>query len=44
MKICYIVAMEAEATPFIEKYGVEKIEDFFKPLPCLLYNSLFCLR
>ena len=39
MKICYIVAMEAEATPFIEKYGVEKIEDFFMPLPCLLYQK-----
>ena len=27
MKICYIVPMEAEATPFIEKYGVEKALD-----------------
>lgn len=38
MKICYIVAMEAEAKPFIEKYGVEKVEGAFSPLPCLLYT------
>lgn len=38
MKICYIVAMEAEAKPFIEKYGVEKVEGAFDPLPCLLYE------
>ena len=39
MKICYIVAMEAEATPFIEKYHVEKVENFFNPLPCILYKK-----
>lgn len=30
--------MEAEARPFVEHYGVEKVEDFFAPLPCLLYR------
>lgn len=39
MKLCYIVAMEAEAQPFIEKYGVEKVEGAFSPLPCLLYQK-----
>lgn len=39
MKICYIVAMEAEAQPFIDRYGVQKVEGFFNPLPCLLYEK-----
>lgn len=39
MKLCYIVAMEAEAQPFIGKYGVEKVEGAFSPLPCLLYQK-----
>ena len=39
MNICYIVAMEAEAQPFIDQYGVKKVEDFFAPLPCLLYQQ-----
>lgn len=39
MKICYIVAMEAEAQPFVERFGVEKIEGAFAPLPCLLYSK-----
>lgn len=30
--------MEAEARPFIERYGVKKRADFFAPLPCLLYE------
>ncbi len=38
MKICYIVAMEAEAKPFVEKFGVEKVESAFGKLPCLLYQ------
>lgn len=38
MKICYIVAMEAEAKPFIERYGVQKVDGAFAPLPCLLYE------
>lgn len=37
--ICYIVAMVAEARPFIEEYGLELKEDFFAPLPCLLYEG-----
>lgn len=40
MKICYIVAMRAEAKPFIEHYGVELQEGFFAPLPCICYRSL----
>ena len=39
MKVCYIVAMRAEAQPFIEHYGVELLEDFFAPLPCLCYHA-----
>lgn len=31
--------MEAEAKPFIEAYGVEKVEGAFAPLPCLLYSK-----
>ena len=37
MTICYIVAMQAEAQPFIDHYGVEEQKDFFAPLPCRLY-------
>ena len=39
MNICYIVAMQAEAQPFIDHYGVEEIKDFFAPLPCKLYTT-----
>lgn len=39
MIICYIVAMVAEAKPFIEKYGMHKAENFFSPLPCQLYSA-----
>lgn len=39
MKICYIVAMEAEVKPFIDYYGVEKVDGAFDPLPCLLYQK-----
>lgn len=41
MKICYIVAMEAEAAPFIEHYGVKKVPEAFSPLPCQLYEKRF---
>lgn len=41
MKICYIVAMEAEAAPFIEHYGVKKVPGAFSPLPCQLYEKRF---
>ncbi len=37
--ICYIVAMRAEATPFIEEYGLQLKQGFFEPLPCLLYEG-----
>ena len=39
MKVCYIVAMRAEAQPFIEHYGVQLLEGFFAPLPCLCYKA-----
>lgn len=37
MKICYVVAMRAEAKPFIEHYHVQPLTDFFAPLPCQCY-------
>lgn len=37
--ICYVVAMRAEAEPFIKKYGIKEVEDFFAPLPCQLYEG-----
>lgn len=40
MKICYIVAMQAEAQPFIDHFGVKEVKDFFAPLPCKLYRSI----
>lgn len=39
MKICYIVAMQQEAQPFIDHYGMEEVKDFFAPLPCKLYRK-----
>jgi len=39
MKIVYIVAMVAEAKPFIDHFGVKPIDDFFAPLPCLCYKA-----
>ena len=38
-KICYVVAMQAEAQPFIDHYGVQEVEGFFAPLPCKLYKA-----
>ncbi len=37
--ICYIVAMRAEAKPFIKEFGLSLNENFFAPLPCLLYEG-----
>lgn len=37
--ICYIVAMRAEAKPFIEEFGLTQNEGFFAPLPCMLYEG-----
>ena len=39
MRICYVVAMVAEAQPFIERYGIQLVENFFSPLPCQLYEG-----
>lgn len=37
--IVYIVAMQAEAQPFIDAFGIQEVEDFFAPLPCRLYST-----
>jgi len=37
--ICYIVAMKAEAAPFIREYGLELSEGVFAPLPAELYQG-----
>ncbi len=37
--ICYIVAMRAEAQPFIDQYGLRPVEGYFAPLPCQLYEG-----
>lgn len=37
--ICYIVAMQAEAQPFIEEYNMEEIPGFFAPYPFRLYQT-----
>jgi nucleoside phosphorylase len=39
MKICFVVAMQAEAQPFIDRFGVAEEKDFFAPLPCRLYRA-----
>lgn len=39
MNITYIIAMQAEAQPFIEHYGVKEVPGFFAPLPCKLYTT-----
>lgn len=39
MNITYIIAMQAEAQPFIEHFEVKEIPGFFSPLPCKLYSG-----
>lgn len=39
MKIVYVVAMVAEAAPFVEHFNVTLQEGFFAPLPCLCYKT-----
>ena len=39
MKICYIIALHDEAAPLIECFDLKKIDDFFSPLPCELYQN-----
>lgn len=38
-KVCYIVAMMAEAKPFIEAYNMQEEVSFFAPLPCRLFRA-----
>lgn len=37
--IVYIVAMQAEAQPFIDAFGIKEVPAFFAPLPCRLYSA-----
>lgn len=39
MTICYIVAMQAEAQPFIDTFGIREVPEYFAPLPCRLYST-----
>lgn len=39
-KICYIIAMRAEAQPIIEHFGLQSQKDFFTPLPCRLHSGI----
>lgn len=39
-KICFIIAMHAEAQPLIERYGLQHIQDFFGDLPTELYRGV----
>lgn len=39
LRICYVVAMQAEAQPFIDHYGVRLEPGYFDPLPCKLYRA-----
>lgn len=39
MNLLYIVAMQAEAQPFIDAFGIEEQPAFFAPLPCRLYST-----
>ena len=38
-KICYIVAMRAEAHPFIEEFQLHEVKDYFAPYPFILYQG-----
>ncbi len=37
--ICYIVAMAAEARPFIQEFRLGERTGYFAPLPCVLYEG-----
>lgn len=39
-RICYIIAMDAEARPLIDHFQLLHIQDFFAPLPCQLYKGM----
>lgn len=38
-RICFVVAMQAEAQPFIDRFGASEVKNFFAPLPCNLYRA-----
>ena len=37
--ICYIIAMQAEAQPFIQEFQMEEVTGFFSPYPFRLYQG-----
>jgi nucleoside phosphorylase len=39
-KICFIIAMKAEAKPLIERFGLQQIEWYFGSLPTQLYSGI----
>lgn len=39
-KICFIIAMQAEAQPLIERYGLQNIEGYFGEVPTELYSGI----
>ena len=39
MKICYIIALHAEAAPLIKYFNLKLVDDVFSPLPCKLYQN-----
>ena len=39
-KICFIIAMKAEAKPLIERYGLQNIEGFFGEVPTELFQGI----
>lgn len=39
-KICFIMAMQAEAKPLIDRYGLQNIEGFFGEVPTELYQGI----
>lgn len=38
-KVCYIIAMRAEAQPLIDHLGMTQRKDFFSPLPCEVWET-----
>ena len=37
--ICYVIAMQSEAQPFIEEFQMEEVIGFFSPYPFRLYQG-----
>jgi nucleoside phosphorylase len=39
-KLCFLIAMMAEAKPLIERFGLQQIEGYFGDLPTRLYSGI----